>query len=164
VRRVWLVVWLVAMLIPTSASAIGRQHHGATGYVLHNSLDGAEEQKVVVYGNQSDFSLDTQAVFNFETDEGPCDAARVYVSTVLLFHRNDSGDNWSIISRTDPGVWKGVGGNTCASSDEFVSSPFVGYRCGQFQAEAIFRVDWGSPHDNITGFLTRDSVVFQLCG
>lgn len=162
--RKLLALTALLLVVASPAEAVGKQHYASTGFIIHNTVDSSEQQKIVVYGNQSDFTLDTQAIFNYETDEGPCDAASVYVSTIILWWRQHAGDNWTIISRTDPSVWQPTQGDTCNAVDRFMSSPFVGYRCGQFQAEAIFRIGWGQPHGNTSAFLTKDSDVFQLCG
>lgn len=155
---------MALFLVVSASPASARQHFSAHGYTLVNPVDSNEDQQVVVYINQNDLSPHKyQAVFNYDTDQGPCRAAQVYITHVWLKWRQDSADSWQTISTITPQSWYGTSGDTCPGSDQFVSSPFVEEPAlnGCFQAEATFTEDWGQPHNNTSNH-TKTSYIFDI--
>jgi hypothetical protein len=114
--------------------------------------------------NRHDLTFDSEALFNYDTDEGPCDGARVYVDYLKLWWRGQPGDPWQLEVSTNPDTWFGTGGNACPDADRFTSTDWGLHRCGYFYTETRLKVDWGMPNGNITPPLIRTSGVAHPCG
>jgi hypothetical protein len=148
---------LLLGLVP--AHAIGKQHFATNAITLTNQQNPDEHQKVVLYVNMHDLTQQFQAIFNYDTDEGPCGAARIYIENVTLWGQRSDTGQWFIDAETNPQRWYSVGGTSCPGDDLFINTPWNHYLCKNFQTEAVFKIDWGLPANNIGPMLYKFSDV-----